>query len=82
MCVPFGVVVLAGVVRPCTVDVVGGSIFSVSYLLLSQSLVFVAVTLGVFFPFADLLGYLGRVSFGLLVLLSCPPRRLLAAYPL
>lgn len=63
--VPFAVVVVAGAVHSRAVAVSGGLVVSVRWLLLLHSFLFVAVSRPLFARFADLLGCLGRVSFGL-----------------
>lgn len=79
-CLPFGIVALACFICSHVVDIVGGLDVFDSSKFLSYSFVFVASLPALFVRFADLLGYLGQVSFDLIVLLSRLPHYLLAAY--
>lgn len=68
------VVVVAGAVLSCSVDVVGGFVVSVSWLLLYESFVFLLSPGAFFARFSDSLGYLGRILLGFSMRLSCLPR--------
>lgn len=79
---PFGAVVVVGVIRFCTVDIVRGLLLSASWLFCRIHSCLLPSPEAVFGRLANSLGCLVLVSFGLFVRLFRLPCPLLGAYPL